>query len=111
MLLKMENKQQINGRTIIEQTEVKKHKNKWLSLLSIILILIAVAYLIMPYDYDHNIVGKIDDFMFFMSAFCFLYSQFMSKYKVKAALILKMLSVVFVFIGALSLLLLVFVNS
>ena len=110
MILKMENKQ-IKGRVIIEQTEVKKHKNKWLPLLSIILVLIAVAYLIMPYDYDHNLVGKIDDFMFFMSAFCFLYSQFMSKYKVKAALILKMLSVVFVFIGALSLLLLVFINS
>lgn len=76
-------------------------------ILSLLLFLMSIAYIIMPYDCDGTVIGYADDFMFFMSAFCFMYAQFMDRYKIKPIVLLKMLSVVFCFLGAVSLLLLV----
>ena len=49
---------------------------KWLSAIFIIL---ALAYLIMPIDYDGPVIGFVDDFFVFMAAFCFAFAQFSRK--------------------------------
>lgn len=49
---------------------------KWLSAFFMIL---SVAYLIMPIDYDKSALGYIDDFFIFMAAFCFTFAQFSRK--------------------------------
>lgn len=57
----------------------KQHKNATLRWLAVLFILAAIAYLVMPIDYDGPIIGFIDDFFVFMSAFCFTFSQFSKK--------------------------------
>lgn len=57
----------------------KQHKNTTLRWLAVLFILAAIAYLVMPIDYDGPIIGFIDDFFVFMSAFCFTFSQFSKK--------------------------------
>ena len=46
---------------------------KWLAVLFLI---VSIAFLVMPIDFDGPIVGFIDDFFLFMAAFCFAFSQF-----------------------------------
>lgn len=74
---------------------------------SVIFFVLSIIYVVVPVDYDGTIIGYIDDFMFFMSSFCLLYASFMNKYNVHSVVLLKMLSALFSFVGALSLLLLV----
>lgn len=74
---------------------------------SVIFFVLSIIYVVVPVDYDGTIIGYIDDFMFFMSSFCLLYANFMDKYNVRSVVLLKMLSALFSFVGALSLLLLV----
>ncbi len=57
----------------------KQHKNTTFRWLAVLFILAAIAYLVMPIDYDGPIIGFIDDFFVFMSAFCFTFSQFSKK--------------------------------
>lgn len=71
--------------------------------LSVIFFIISLVYVIIPVDYDVTMIGYIDDFMFFMSAFCLLYTQFLNKYNIKSLMILKMISLLFCFLGAVSL--------
>ena len=78
-----------------------------MKVLSLILFVISVVYLAIPIDFDNGILGYVDDFMFFMSSFCFMYSQFVNTYYIQIKLLLKMLSVIFCFMGAVSLLLMV----
>lgn len=95
------------GRHVFDENEpTSKREFRFLKLLSIVLLIAAIVYLICPYDYDIGVVGKVDDFFFFMSAFCFVYSQFIKQARV--ALIMSMISVVCCFLGAVWLLLLVF---
>lgn len=49
---------------------------KWLSAF---FMLLALAYLIMPIDFDGSIIGFVDDFLVFMAAFCFTFAQFSRK--------------------------------
>lgn len=99
-----------NGKSIVEQSEVKKN-NKWILVLSIIYLLLSIIYLAMPYDYDKiTFIGRIDDFLLFMSAFCFVYTQFMSKYNIVANLILKILSAAFALFAAICLFILYFIS-
>lgn len=88
---------------IVKEGETPKNKT-WSKILSIIYIILAVAYLIMPVDYDINIIGKLDDFFIFMSAFCYLYSSFFSASNLKVAMMLKVISCVFAMLGAFTLL-------
>lgn len=77
-------------------------------IVAIALLLAATVYLVLPFDFDDGIKGRIDDFMFFMSAFCFVYAQFMGINTVRAIVILKLLSAIFCFLGALWLIILFF---
>ena len=46
--------------------------------LSIMLLVAAIAYIIMPYDFDtKGWLGYIDDFFIFMAAFTFFYGNFL----------------------------------
>lgn len=72
-----------------------------------IFFVISIIYIVVPNDYDTSVVGYIDDFMFFMSAFCLLYAGFVDKYKVRSVVLLKMLSALFCLMGALTLFLLI----
>lgn len=74
---------------------------------SLIFFVVSIIYVVMPIDFDTSIVGYIDDFMFFMSAFCLLYAGFVDKYRVRSVVLLKMLSALFCFVGALTLFLLI----
>ncbi len=78
-------------------------KKKTSKILSVFLFFIAIIYLILPYDFDVNIIGRIDDFFFFMSSFTYMYSCFVDENKLRVSLMLKMLSAAFCIIGALTL--------
>ncbi|MGN1246322.1 MAG: hypothetical protein ACI4UN_06780 [Muribaculaceae bacterium] len=67
--------------------------------LAVLALAAAIAYIVMPYDYDGPLYGIIDDFCFFMAAFCFAQSQFISPLKVSARSLLKRISLFFLFIG------------
>ena len=56
-----------------------KGKNTTMKWLSAIFIILALAYLIMPIDYDGPVIGFVDDFFVFMAAFCFAFAQFSRK--------------------------------
>jgi len=49
---------------------------KWLSAIFMIL---SIAYIIIPLDYDNSALGYIDDFFIFMAAFCFAFAQYSRK--------------------------------
>lgn len=61
----------------MEQT--KQQRNPLLKWLSALFLIIAIAYLIMPIDFDGPIIGFVDDFFVFMATFCFAYAQFSKK--------------------------------
>ncbi len=77
-----------------------------MKIFSILILILSIVYIIVPIDYDGTIIGYIDDFMFFMSAFCFVYAHFVNNYSTSSGVLLKMFSVIFCFLGAVSLLLL-----
>lgn len=54
-------------------------KNTTLKWLSAFFLLLAVAYIIMPIDFDGPIIGFFDDFFVFMASFCFTFTQFSHK--------------------------------
>ena len=53
-----------------------KNQNTSMKWLSAIFTILAIAYLIMPIDFDGPVIGFIDDFFVFMAAFCFAFAQF-----------------------------------
>lgn len=71
--------------------------------LAIAALVAAIAYIIMPIDFDGPIYGAIDDFFFFMAAFCYAQSQFISPQKVSACNMLKKIALIFVCLGILTL--------
>lgn len=101
----------INPRQVAE-TEMK-HKylsSRTMKCIGVIVLLVAIVYLILPFDYDETLKGRVDDFMFFMSAFCFMYAQFMNINNVRAIVLLKFISAVFCLLGAIWLLALFFIS-
>ena len=68
---------------IVKNSEAEAHKAKTHRILGVIAIIIAVAYIIMPIDFDGSWAGFIDDFFIFMAGFCYCTSQF-SKHANKA---------------------------
>lgn len=86
----------------------KEGGNKLPKILSVLFFILAVIYLVLPWDYDDAIVGMADDFLLFMAAFCYMYSQFIGKGKGRAVLLLRMLSFVFCLLAAIAFILLVF---
>ena len=71
--------------------------------LSIIALIAAIAYIIMPADFDGPIYGIIDDFCFFMAAFCYAQSQLINPSKVTARALLKRFSIIFICLGLITL--------
>lgn len=71
--------------------------------LAIIALVAAIAYIIIPADFDGPIYGIIDDFFFFMAAFCFAQSQFISPVKLRPRAILKRFATIFTIMGILTL--------
>lgn len=68
-------------------------------LLSILLLAIAIAYVVMPIDYDGPIIGYLDDFMLFMSAFLNMMRTFYSNTIVRHKL--GLISMVFLVVAGL----------
>lgn len=88
----------------------EKYSNTGMKWLSIVLLILSIVYIIVPFDYDETIIGRADDFFLFMSAFCFMYAQFLRN-RISPYVLLKMLSAVFCFLGAVSLILLAFCSK
>ena len=80
-------------------------KNVAQKTISVLLFILSVGYIIIPYDFDKGVVGKIDDFFFFMAAFCNMYACFLEKHKLRVAMLLKVISGAFCVLGAMSLVL------
>ncbi len=78
---------------------------KWLS---IFFMLLAVAYLIMPVDFDGTIIGYVDDFFVFMAAFCFAFTQFSHKMNTIIRRQLYTFSIVFLILAILWILILTY---
>ncbi len=104
-----DNSQKIrNPKSVIDNAIGKKDENAlYHKTFSIFLFFLSIIYIIMPIDYDGTIIGMIDDFFIFMSAFCYMYAQF-NKNKLSAYMLLKMVSLIFCFLGTIAFLLLSF---
>ena len=93
-----------NGYKYIVKESEKPQKNTWDKVLAITMLVLAIAYLIMPIDYDRGVIGRLDDFFIFMTAFCYLYASFFSGSNLRVAMLLKVISCVFAMLGAFTLL-------
>lgn len=76
------------------KNETKTHK--WLSVL---LVLLALTYIIVPIDFDGHVIGFFDDFFLFMASFCYFVSQFTNVLQHKARKRLDMLAICFCILG------------
>ena len=72
----------------------KSHK-----VLGILIVILSIAYIIIPIDYDGPLIGMIDDFFLFMAAFCFCINQFTSSLHIAAKRKLNIISVTFCAVG------------
>lgn len=96
-----------NPRRIVETEMQRKNlSGKAMKCFGIFALLLSIGYLIAKCDFDDILIGRVDDFLFFMSAFCFMYAQFMSIKNVRAIVLLKFLSLIFLFLGTVSLVML-----
>ena len=86
-----------NGKGVVnESSDSNKNKNKTtIRIMAVCAMVLALIYIVLPYDFDDTLIGRIDDFMLFMSAFCFVYSQFLSEVKARAKVLLNLMSLVF----------------
>ena len=75
------------------------HRSKPGMALSLLALIAAIAYIVAPIDFDGPIYGKIDDFCFFMAAFCFAQSQFINPVKLSACALLKRIAIIFLCLG------------
>lgn len=99
-----------NPKSVINDSINNKNDNTiYKKVLSIILFILANIYVIIKVDFDTSLIGMLDDFFIFMSSFCYMYSQFLNM-KIRAALLLKMVSLVFCFLGVATLLVLLLVK-
>lgn len=99
-----------NPKSVINDSINNKNDNTiYKKVLSIILFILSIIYVIIKVDFDTSLIGMLDDFFIFMSSFCYMYSQFL-KVKIKATILLKMVSLVFCFLGVATLLVLLLVK-
>lgn len=75
------------------------HRSKPGMVLALIALIAAIVYIVTPIDFDGPIYGKIDDFCFFMAAFCFAQSQFINPVKVSPRNLLKRIAIIFMCLG------------
>lgn len=68
-------------------------------ILAIAVLVAAIAYIIIPIDFDGPIYGLTDDFCFFMAAFCYAQSRFINPGKVSARNLLKRIALIFACLG------------
>lgn len=99
-----------NPRRIVEVEMQRKYiSGKAMKCFGVFALFLSIGYLIAKFYFDETLLGRADDFLFFMSAFCFMYAQFMSIKNVRAIVLLKLLSLIFLFLGIVSLVVLFFV--
>lgn len=99
-----------NPKSVINDSINNKNDNTiYKKVLSIILFILSIIYVIIKVDFDTSLIGMLDDFFIFMSSFCYMYSQFL-KVKIKATILLKLVSLVFCFLGVATLLVLLLVK-
>lgn len=75
------------------------HRSKPGMALALLALIAAIAYIVAPIDFDGPIYGKIDDFCFFMAAFCFAQSQFINPVKLSPLNLLKRIAIIFMCLG------------
>lgn len=68
-------------------------------LVSVLLMVLALVYIILPIDYDGPVIGYIDDFFLFMAAFCYFICQFAESIRPDTRKLLNMLSIIFCVLG------------
>ena len=99
-----------NPKSVINDSINNKNDNIiYKKVLSIILFILSIIYVIIKVDFDTSLIGMLDDFFIFMSSFCYMYSQFLNM-KIRAAVLLKMVSLVLCFLGVATLLVLLLVK-
>ncbi len=75
---------------------------KGMRALSVVLLLCAIGYIVMPWDYDkRGVMGYVDDFFIFMGAFSFLNGAFQGPERHYIRRQLWMIALVFAVLGLL----------
>lgn len=87
----------------------KKDTLLYKKLFSVFYFILSIIYVVVKIDFDETLIGMLDDFFIFMSSFCYMYAQFL-KGSIKAIVLLKLVSLVFCFLGVVTLLILLFVK-
>ncbi len=99
-----------NPKSIINDSiNNKKDTLLYKKLFSVFYFILSIIYVVVKIDFDETLIGMLDDFFIFMSSFCYMYAQFL-KGSVKAIVLLKLVSLVFCFLGVVTLLILLFVK-
>lgn len=87
----------------------KKDTLLYKKLFSVFYFILSIIYVVVKIDFDETLIGMFDDFFIFMSSFCYMYAQFLNG-SIKAIVLLKLVSLVFCFLGVVTLLILLFVK-
>lgn len=87
----------------MDATEINEDKEpegrKSSKLVSILLIVLALVYIVLPLDYDGPVIGYIDDFFLFMAAFCYFICQFTESISPDTKKLLNTLSIILCILG------------
>lgn len=86
------------GTTDINE-EIMPEGQKSSKLVSVLLVVLALAYIIVPLDYDGPVIGYIDDSFLFMAALCYFICQFAEFVTPKTKRLLNMVSIIFSVLG------------
>lgn len=100
----------MNPKSVINDSiNNKKDTLLYKKLFSVFYFILSIIYVVVKIDFDETLMGMLDDFFIFMSSFCYMYAQFL-KGSIKAIVLLKLVSLVFCFLGVVTLLILLFVK-
>ena len=75
---------------------------------SILLMVLALAYIVLPLDYDGPAIGYIDDFFLFMAALCYFICQFSESIQPRTRKLLNIISIILCILGIIWLCILAF---
>lgn len=97
-----------NYKNVINETD--KNGNNLSKILSILLFVMVIIYMILPINVGEGVLGRVEDFFFFMASFVNMYACCMNKNQFKAIVLLKLISLILCVLGALALFVLIFIG-
>ncbi|MBE6309880.1 MAG: hypothetical protein E7080_02350 [Bacteroidales bacterium] len=93
-------------KNVVNESIESSDKSKMI--ISVILFILVIVYMFLPLNVGRNILGRIEDFFFFMAAFSYMYATFINNKNIRAVVLLKLCALLFCMFGAMSLFVIVY---